>query len=62
MRGGTRLNLTPKRAVPPSCEQAIAEHLRQRPELFPQILSTLFEILLFEDCSNQWSLSRPMLR
>lgn len=42
--------------------QAIAEHLRQRPELLPQILSTLFEIVLFEDCTNQWSLSRPMLR
>jgi hypothetical protein len=42
--------------------QAIGEHLRQRPELLPQILSTLFEIVLFEDCTNQWSLSRPMLR
>ena len=41
--------------------QAIGEHLRQRPELLPQTLSTLFEIVLFEDCSNQWSLSRPML-
>lgn len=39
----------------------MAEHLRQRPELFPGLLSTLFEIMLFEDCSNQWSLSRPML-
>lgn len=26
-----------------------------------QILKTLFEIVLFDDCSNQWSLSRPML-
>jgi hypothetical protein len=41
--------------------QAIGEHLRQRPELLPSILTTLFEIVLFEDCSNQWSLSRPML-
>lgn len=41
--------------------QAIAEHLQLRPDLFPAILSTLFEIVLFEDCSNQWSLSRPML-
>lgn len=47
---------------PPSALQAIAERLRQRPELFPQVLSTLFEIVLFEDCTNQWSLSRPMLR
>ena len=41
--------------------QAIGDHLRQRPELLPQTLSTLFEITLFEDCTNQWSLSRPML-
>ncbi|KAL4562079.1 hypothetical protein LXL04_034271 [Taraxacum kok-saghyz] len=31
------------------------------PTLFPEILKTLFEIVLFEDCGNQWSLSRPML-
>jgi exportin-7 len=29
--------------------------------LFPDVLRTLFEIVLFEDCANQWSLSRPML-
>lgn len=26
-----------------------------------KILKALFEIILFEDCGNQWSLSRPML-
>ena len=31
------------------------------PQLLPEILRTLFEIVLFEECSNQWSLSRPML-
>ncbi|KAG8640966.1 hypothetical protein MANES_03G089519v8 [Manihot esculenta] len=31
------------------------------PSLFPEILKTLFEIVLFEDCGNQWSLNRPML-
>ncbi len=35
----------------------IASH----PGLFPELLRTLFEIVLFEECSNQWSLSRPML-
>lgn len=39
----------------------MAEHLRQAPDLLPTLLTTLFEIVLFEDCSNQWSLSRPML-
>lgn len=28
---------------------------------YMQLLKTLFEIVLFEDCGNQWSLSRPML-
>ena len=36
-------------------------HLRQQPLLLPEVLKTLFEIILFEECSNQWSLSRPML-
>ncbi|DBA92724.1 hypothetical protein WJX77_011928 [Trebouxia sp. C0004] len=46
---------------PNPAAQAIGEHLRQRPELLPQTLSTLFEVVLFEDCTNQWSMSRPML-
>jgi exportin-7 len=37
------------------------EHLRQQPALLPEILRSLFEIILFEENSNQWSLSRPML-
>ena len=41
--------------------QAIAEHLQKQPELFPGLLNTLFEITLFQECANQWSLSRPML-
>jgi len=39
----------------------IAEHARAAPQLFPELLRTLFEVVLFEECSNQWSLSRPML-
>lgn len=39
----------------------LARHIAECPTLFPEILKTLFEILLFEDCGNQWSLSRPML-
>lgn len=41
--------------------EAIESHLRQQPHLLPEILKALFEITLFEECSNQWSLSRPML-
>ncbi|WOK95926.1 exportin-7-like isoform X2 [Canna indica] len=36
-------------------------HIVECPNLFVEILKTLFEIILFEDCGNQWSLSRPML-
>lgn len=39
----------------------LARHIADCPRLFPEILKTLFEIVLFEDCGNQWSLSRPML-
>ncbi|KAI3445190.1 hypothetical protein Pfo_001855 [Paulownia fortunei] len=39
----------------------LARHIAECPALLPEILKTLFEIVLFEDCSNQWSLSRPML-
>ncbi|KAL3829837.1 hypothetical protein ACJIZ3_018639 [Penstemon smallii] len=39
----------------------LARHIADCPALLPEILKTLFEIVLFEDCSNQWSLSRPML-
>ncbi|KAG9454969.1 hypothetical protein H6P81_007873 [Aristolochia fimbriata] len=39
----------------------LGRHIVDCPSLFPEILKTLFEIVLFEDCGNQWSLSRPML-
>ncbi|KAJ0266295.1 ARM repeat superfamily protein [Hirschfeldia incana] len=37
------------------------QHIADCPSLFPEILKTLFEIVLFEDCGNQWSLSMPIL-
>eukprot|EP00798_Chlamydomonas_sp_ICE-L_P019293 gene19293-25939_t len=54
VRGGEAMS------SPPGTQQ-IAEHIRLAPHLFPEVLKTLFEIVLFEECSNQWSLSRPML-
>ena len=39
----------------------LAAHVAARPDLFSDALKTLFDIVLFEDCANQWSLSRPML-
>jgi len=31
------------------------------PEILQNILSTLLNIVMFEDCRNQWSMSRPLL-
>ena len=32
-----------------------------RPEILQQMLSTVLNIIMFENCRNQWSLSRPLL-
>ena len=46
---------------PPPGAEALASRVAAHPGLFPDVLRTLFDIVLFEDCANQWSLSRPML-
>ncbi|GIL63010.1 hypothetical protein Vafri_17171 [Volvox africanus] len=51
----------PGSSAPPHGAQQMAQHVAQHPNIFPELLRTLFEIVLFEECSNQWSLSRPML-
>jgi len=51
----------PTQPQPHPAAQTMEGHLRARPELLPAILTTLFELVLFEDVGNQWSLSRPML-
>lgn len=32
-----------------------------KPELWQQMLSVILNIIIFEDCRNQWSMSRPLL-
>ncbi|XP_071690173.1 uncharacterized protein [Rutidosis leptorrhynchoides] len=54
-------NITIAEAPTSSAAVNLARHIAECPTLFPEILKTLFEIVLFEDCGNQWSLSRPML-
>ncbi|WRX12257.1 hypothetical protein QQP08_004744, partial [Theobroma cacao] len=54
-------NITMGEAPTSPAAVKLAQHIADCPSLFPQILKTLFEIVLFEDCGNQWSLSRPML-
>ncbi|KAH9619691.1 hypothetical protein KSS87_015760 [Heliosperma pusillum] len=39
----------------------LSRYIAECPTLFPEILKTLFELYLYEDCFNQWSLSRPIL-
>ncbi|GMH42848.1 hypothetical protein BSKO_10767 [Bryopsis sp. KO-2023] len=46
---------------PPGAAQALADHVRSWPEMFPSMLQTLFETVLFEECPSMWSFSRPML-
>ncbi|XP_078427480.1 ARM repeat superfamily protein isoform X2 [Wolffia australiana] len=54
-------HITTADSPPSSAAINLARHIAERPNLFPEILTSLFEIVLFEDCGNQWSLSRPML-
>ncbi|XP_059653720.1 uncharacterized protein LOC132300582 isoform X1 [Cornus florida] len=54
-------NITMGEAPTSQAAIKLAQHITECPSLFPEILKTLFEIVLFEDCGNQWSLSRPML-
>lgn len=35
--------------------------LEVHPEILQQILSTVLNVIMFEDCRNQWSMSRPLL-
>ncbi|XP_064465819.1 exportin-7-B-like [Ornithodoros turicata] len=35
--------------------------LELHPEILQQMLSTILNIIMFEDCRNQWSMSRPLL-
>lgn len=54
-------NITVEESPSSAAAVNLARHIAECPTLFPEILKSLFEIVLFEDCSNQWSLSRPML-
>ena len=40
---------------------ALVQVVKMRPEILQQMLSTVLNIIMFEDCRNQWSMSRPLL-
>lgn len=54
-------NITVGEAPPSQAALNLAQHIAECPTLFPEILKTLFEVILFEDVGNQWSISRPIL-
>jgi len=41
--------------------RAFAAHSSAHPEMLPQLLELLFQMLLFDENPNLWALSRPML-
>lgn len=47
------------RVVPPN--DMFLQVLEVHPEILHQILSTVLNVIMFEDCRNQWSMSRPLL-
>jgi len=51
--------LTDERESPAKLQ--LSHHLSREPELFSSQLAVLLNMIVFEDCANQWSLSRPLL-
>ena len=55
------LSKTNKKSVPTSGSETCLKVLEIQPEILQQMLSTILNIIMFEDCRNQWSMSRPLL-
>ncbi|XP_053935533.1 ran-binding protein 17 isoform X4 [Cuculus canorus] len=41
--------------------QRLLHFMQQNPEILQQMMSILMNTIIFEDCRNQWSVSRPLL-
>lgn len=50
-----------KNAVVSGGGELFLQVLKQHPEILQQILSTVLNVIMYEDCRNQWSMSRPLL-
>ncbi|XP_044593823.1 exportin-7 isoform X2 [Cotesia glomerata] len=50
-----------KNAAVTAGSELFLQVLKQHPEILQQILSTVLNVIMFEDCRNQWSMSRPLL-
>lgn len=42
-------------------QSPLVQVYHQQPQVFQQLLATVINIIIFEDCRNQWSMSRPLL-
>uniref|UniRef100_A0A674BTY2 Exportin 7 n=1 Tax=Salmo trutta TaxID=8032 RepID=A0A674BTY2_SALTR len=52
---------TKKRPAAMATDDRFLLIMQQHPEMIQQMLSTVLNIIIFEDCRNQWSMSRPLL-
>ena len=50
-----------KGPLSPSRQTPFLKILEIRPEILQQMLSSIMNIIMFESCRNQWSMSRPLL-
>merc|ERR1712196_352034 len=41
--------------------KVMQQHISTSPTAFPSLLKVVMEVLLTDDCQNQWCLSRPLL-
>ncbi|KAG7298382.1 Exportin-7-B [Plutella xylostella] len=49
------------RQPPPETSNMFEQVLQRRPQIMHQLLATVLNVIMFEDCCNQWSMSRPLL-
>lgn len=47
--------------VNPEHNAMFLEVMQRRPEILQQLLTTILNVIMFDECRNQWSMSRPLL-
>jgi len=57
----TLKNRKQQRAFQLANSERVLQTVEQHPEILQQMLETVLNIVMFEDCRNQWSMSRPLL-
>lgn len=50
-----------RRNIPNPENDMFLKVIEMHPEILQGILSNIVNIVMFEECKNQWSLSRPLL-